>query len=686
MSNEKKPSIYQDRGTIGSVRELDEYGVWVKSEPQDLVSGEANSGEDDFSLDKLPDFPADFDSSSDLDDSDFSIPEGSFNTEDSEETGEEGIDELGDLPDFSIDDFSDDFSLSEEDSGKGEEDLSLDGGEDFSLNEAESGAGFSLGDADFSLDEEDLDLSLPEDTPIVEAAAPEEESPESPDSDEGFDEISLEDLLGGVADELPGEESPEEEGTEDPPPSDKSTRLLMKIAEELSSIRAELSALKQEFSAVRGTEGEGRGFFDDTDTDDKIALTGDELNNILNTADFTEETGSDAAEGALPDFSEGDTPGASEGVSPEISADELSLDDLAELEEPAGELELPAEAEEPIEFGELPELDQPEEPEPELSTESPEDVDLSAELSLVDLSDDSISADFSIESPGNGGDDGEIGELSPEESAVILEESAGDEGTEDSGEPDISLDMPFSGEEISLENFDEEALDLSGAVIEEPDLGAEIQENPLLEPTLDDIAMFDEDLGKEDAELSLEVESPPEPSTSPDGEETAEILEEPALSPLEEVDLPPEEVDSPLEEIGGDVEIPGTEEKEGPPARARGEDLDQIIPEGFVIEEPDDEGAGFGDLDSLEEGISLDEIPEIVLPEEDEAVEQGTAVEGPEEPEVSALPGNFKTELKQVLSYMDQLLESLPEEKIEEFAKSEYFDTYKKLFKDLGLA
>jgi hypothetical protein len=34
---------------------------------------------------------------------------------------------------------------------------------------------------------------------------------------------------------------------------------------------------------------------------------------------------------------------------------------------------------------------------------------------------------------------------------------------------------------------------------------------------------------------------------------------------------------------------------------------------------------------------------------------------------------------------MDQLLESLPEEKIEEFASSKYFDTYKKLFSELGL-
>jgi uncharacterized protein TP_0179 len=35
---------------------------------------------------------------------------------------------------------------------------------------------------------------------------------------------------------------------------------------------------------------------------------------------------------------------------------------------------------------------------------------------------------------------------------------------------------------------------------------------------------------------------------------------------------------------------------------------------------------------------------------------------------------------------MDQLLENLPEEKIMEFAKSEQFITYKKLFTELGLA
>lgn len=52
----------------------------------------------------------------------------------------------------------------------------------------------------------------------------------------------------------------------------------------------------------------------------------------------------------------------------------------------------------------------------------------------------------------------------------------------------------------------------------------------------------------------------------------------------------------------------------------------------------------------------------------------------------SGLPANLTEEIKSVLLYMDQLLEDLPEEKIVEFARSEQFATYKKLFADLGLA
>ncbi len=54
--------------------------------------------------------------------------------------------------------------------------------------------------------------------------------------------------------------------------------------------------------------------------------------------------------------------------------------------------------------------------------------------------------------------------------------------------------------------------------------------------------------------------------------------------------------------------------------------------------------------------------------------------------ESGSIGGNMQEEIKSVLSYMDRLLESLPEDKISEFAQSEYFDRYKKLFTDLGIA
>ncbi|MBR7064820.1 MAG: hypothetical protein IKI31_06720, partial [Treponema sp.] len=54
--------------------------------------------------------------------------------------------------------------------------------------------------------------------------------------------------------------------------------------------------------------------------------------------------------------------------------------------------------------------------------------------------------------------------------------------------------------------------------------------------------------------------------------------------------------------------------------------------------------------------------------------------------EISTLPQDIQKEVKSVLLYMDQLLESLPEDKITEFARSEQFNTYKKLFQELGLS
>jgi hypothetical protein len=117
-----------------------------------------------------------------------------------------------------------------------------------------------------------------------------------------------------------------------------------------------------------------------------------------------------------------------------------------------------------------------------------------------------------------------------------------------------------------------------------------------------------------------------------------------------------------LDNVPDNAGSPAGEPDEEPAPEETGEDL---IPEGFVVE--------------TGEGRSLADVPPA---EEDD-------VSPPEEREesidLSGVPPAVTNELRTVLSYMDHLLESLPEEKIEEFARSEYFDTYKKLFKELGI-
>ena len=52
---------------------------------------------------------------------------------------------------------------------------------------------------------------------------------------------------------------------------------------------------------------------------------------------------------------------------------------------------------------------------------------------------------------------------------------------------------------------------------------------------------------------------------------------------------------------------------------------------------------------------------------------------------VDNLSEDLKQDVKSVLEYMDKLLINLPEEKIKEFAASDHFEVYRKLFSELGL-
>ncbi len=331
--------------------------------------------------------------------------------------------------------------------------------------------------------------------------------------------------------------------------NDKSTELLMIIADELSSIKQELSTLKTELAgfktsgfqvepaspAIESENTENSGFFTDDDTDETIALTGDELNNILITADFTEEKNDEA-------------------VSPELDANFDSILESSKLDLTGQETEFTPGTDNEAMFDSfqdtITDLAHPDIPEtlPDSIFEIP-DLDLVNSISVAHVNN-------------------------------INEDTSYLEGSDisDTSFDDVAIDEP----ELEIIDFNDEKL-------EEPEL-----------------TEFNIDLADINNEFPSEME----------------------------------------------VTIPKEMESE------------ETVQDDF-------------DNTSFEEIIELD-TPETRTTETE-------PLKDPEAQRIAALPVDLKEEIKSVLSYMDQLLESLPEDKIEEFARSEHFEVYKKLFEELGI-
>ncbi|MBN2554089.1 MAG: hypothetical protein JXB06_15030, partial [Spirochaetales bacterium] len=100
--------------------------------------------------------------------------------------------------------------------------------------------------------------------------------------------------------------------------------------------------------------------------------------------------------------------------------------------------------------------------------------------------------------------------------------------------------------------------------------------------------------------------------------------------------------------------------------------------EELSLEEPADSESQEGVGEELEE-LSLEETPE-------EEIQEAVDLQPADfQSDSNGLSDELRSEIRSVLSYFDQLLEALPEEKIKEFAQSEYFVRYKRLFEELGL-
>jgi pilus assembly protein FimV len=393
--------------------------------------------------------------------------------------------------------------------------------------------------------------------------------------------------------------------------SSSSSEILSRIEEELRSIRTDLTQLRSELSGLKnGTAAAAAaskepatgadtqsGFFDE-DEDETIALTGDELDNILNTADITEE--SSEAGGTLEAVQLDDS-AAAEEIAPPLD-DILSL----ELEEakPAPAPKRPAPAAAEVEVEELELADDTLIPLDDTTIE-----ELPAEMVLEELTEPAAADAADLEELPELDLEG-IPEIEAETPAPAPKKAAAAAAADDEGDETIDLETLDLGEEPTvIDAVPAEAGDLAEDVDLEA-LQAEIDEETGHAPTA----------ATDDLEIG-ELESIGDEAAPAEGETGVEIEFESGEAPA---------AASAMEELGP---------------------------------------ADLGEADQI-----LD--AEEVLDEEPAAP---AAVNG------ESVPDNLKDEIRTVLRYMDHLLEALPDEKIQEFAGSDYFVMYKKLFEDLGL-
>jgi len=231
-------------------------------------------------------------------------------------------------------------------------------------------------------------------------------------------------------------------------------------------------------------------------------------------------------------------------------------------------------------------------------------------------------------------------------------------------------DSPSMDDELSLppwllseEGLAEAEAESPGEVLLEAVTEADI-EPPVME--LEDMPSVD----FADEEIILELDDETNETSNNETNETVMDISDPLSDDLMLDEPMFEDISLEMDEMDGmesfDIDDPAIEDST----------LMREIPEGFQI---DAEEALVSD-DDLEAITEDEEIPPAAIKPESPPVKEADAAD-----EATDISLGLKKDLKDVLAYMDQLLESLPEDKIEEFAKSDHFDTYRKLFKELGL-
>mgnify|MGYP007101843227 FL=1 len=562
------------------------------------------------------------------------------------------------------------------------------------------------------------------------------------------------------------------------------------IPEDFSSLTEEMTAeaTDENVSAEAGATPEPQentGFFSDDDEDETIALSGNELDNIMNTADFTEVDAEDSAENSeeeAPAEEEASTaesaeePGAELELPIEIpeseetggffsaSEDEddtiaLSGNELDNIMNTADFTEaVDAEDEQTDETGEKPEAVADDtvpagEPEAAAEAEIEEEAASAPEFSVE--ADDGISLDEALDGTSEEENvqntEEELSEPEADEAnaAPTAEEDLSEEPSateEDDSAAQSQIPADFTDDE-ALGAIEEDieipsdidsglSLDVSDETLEEP-VFENAEEEPESEISIPKVEDFSETEAETKQEDSILVESSSDDfmesvceaesteSVSEGEPEASKIPEEPipSIPTSESADIPVEDIDAdaviddilaPEPEIGEAISEENLdylkEDKNIDSAEITMESAEEDpFPSIEAVQEPENESAE-SESDALPtDSEELLAEPQEVTAAEDaeelpsEEAETSTALSDEEleidesRPEAepiekmqavsdAEISDSLKNDVKSVLLYMDQLLENLPEDKIVEFAKSEQFTTYKRLFNELGLS
>ncbi|EPG82938.1 hypothetical protein [Leptospira santarosai] len=389
---------------------------------------------------------------------------------------------------------------------------------------------------------------------------------------------------------------------------------------------------------------------DESQGDDSIAFSGSELDDILNTepsavTNFAED------ENDLPDF---------------ITHSDFDEDAIALSDDELGNL-LASETEEPVSsFG-------TEDTSFEVEDEEP-----------IALSDDELGnllASESEEPISSFGSEDTSFEVEDEEAIALSEDELGNLLASESEEPISS----FGSEDTSFEVEDEEAIALS-----EDELGNLLSDDSNMgtDGFEDTGSMF-----KENESPSLPAEQDlggpfgleEAPSDSSVDFESNEFFPEPEGEDKESIALSEEELGNLLS-------------SEDTFASAKEEDLNEILGELPLVSDLDA-------FDSIDDDVSKEEVTRvapttvnedemiIVLDEYADEEKSSPIEELRKTPDQSETPiqGDAsgetpsKEEMKRIMTYLDELLGNLPDDLIREFSRSDYFELYKKLMKQIGV-